>query len=55
MLSFCILVIIVFLGIVSLLFKQNRDSKHIFNVIGWTFFVIIVFAAMVVVKMVGLG
>ena len=55
MTGFGIFAILVILGILSLCFKENRDAKHIFNVVGWAFFGIIAFAAMVFASMMGLG
>ena len=55
MVSFGLFAVLVILGIFSLCFKENRDAKHVFNVIGWALFGIIAFAAMVFTSMLGLG
>lgn len=50
-----VLAVIVVLGILSLAFKENRDAKTIFNIVGWGLFVIIAFAAMVFASLFGLN
>lgn len=45
----------VFIGLISLFFKENRNTKNILNIVGAAILLIIIVVVIIVTKVIGLS